>query len=181
MHVLTSLQEMSNGWITFPRVVRFCSLEDACVVDEECSEQLLIDSSLFSVQVGYSNCESFHNVLLFNMPCGVQYHGCLLSHSRDIRIFEWTFMKCPNIIRKEPVHGPLEPVHSCGVFPYQYFDCKHQTPYLLAILWFLGYIFLEIGSMFFRFAVAHSKWICKAVFPAESRFHSKLPSLLFWV
>ena len=55
-------------------------------MEEEGSVKSLINSSLFSVEVGYFNGESCHTMLIFNMPCSVQYHACTSGYSRGIKV-----------------------------------------------------------------------------------------------
>ena len=86
------------------------------------------------------------------------------------RFFEYIITECSYIIRNKPVHGQGEPVFRAVVFPLLDLDCNYHTQYRLAMLCVLVYISPETGLKCFGFAVAHSKWICKAKFFAKSRF-----------
>ena len=95
--------------------------------------------------------------------------------------FKYTLMKCPTIIRNEPVHGSRKPVSNSDVSLHLGLDCNHHIQCFLTILCVLVYILFNTGLTFLGLAVAHWKWFCKAFIPAESRFHSKPASFPFWV
>ena len=63
MHVLTAVEEMSNCRILCQGALRCCCRQETWVGDKEGSVKTLINSSLFTVEIGYFNCESDHTVL----------------------------------------------------------------------------------------------------------------------
>ena len=119
-------------------------------------------------------CSIFHPVysIMHALPAipgaskfSIHYHGSNVQILSEINVF----------VDQESQFVVLR------IFSHLDFDCNHHTQYLLANLCVLVYIFRETILIFLEFAVAHWKWICKAFVPAESRFHSKPVSLLFWV